>query len=109
MGDPVKTFEVDFQLAIDDWDYSCYNFYIDECPICKTKRANTDKYCSVLECIEEEQGLFSCSECGSEFKILEFDYCREPKEALIELVPLDDAVRYCEKESLKIADKRIES
>jgi len=81
-----QTFEVDFELAVDDWDYSCYNFYIDECPVCKVKRANTLSYCSPYECLKEEGGLFSCSECDSNFKILEYDYCREPKEALVELL-----------------------
>ena len=81
-----QTFEVDFDEEICcDLCLEVVHFHMDECPVCLKKRPGTNQYQSVLDCIEDG-GAFTCEECNSKFKILEYDYFREPKEALIELI-----------------------
>lgn len=83
------TFEVDFDQEVHcDECLEVEHFHIDECPICHVVNAGTDQYCSVHECLDNEDGIFKCEECSSQFQILVYDYCREPKEAVIKLISL---------------------
>ena len=83
-----QRFEVDFDQEICcELCNEVVHFHMDECPVCHETFAATDQYCAVYQCTERG-GAFECEECGTSFKILEFDYDREPKEALIEVVKL---------------------
>jgi len=33
------------------------HFHIDKCPVCNTNHAGTNQFCSVQECIDEEDGI----------------------------------------------------
>ena len=84
-----EMFEVDFhqEFYCDGPDVVHFHFE-DECPACHSHRAGTDQYQGVLDCIADG-GIFSCQECKTKFKILEYEYAgtddRE-KEAVIEKI-----------------------
>ena len=84
-----QRFDVDFFTEFDDWG-ECVHFHFDEeCPACHSRRAGINQFCSPAECVEDDDGVFKCQECDSTFKIIEYDVCREPFEAVIELVKLN--------------------
>ena len=47
------------------------HFHIEECPVCGATSAETNFFGSVSECIDEDEGKFTCGECDSEFQIIE--------------------------------------
>ncbi len=44
------------------------HFHMSECPACHFKYAETDQYCSVNDCIQDNDGKLSCKECGAKFQ-----------------------------------------
>lgn len=82
----MTTFEVSFEeeLCCDSCN-QVIRFYLDQCPVCNKKFALTSEHWSVQECIKNDDGVFSCKNCNSVFKIIKYDYCNEP-EATIELL-----------------------
>ena len=86
-----QRFDVDFFAENDEWDDEgeCIHFHFnDECPACHSRRAGANYFGSPNDCLEDG-GVFKCQECDSTFKIIEYDVCREPFEAVIELVKLN--------------------
>ncbi|MGL5719822.1 MAG: hypothetical protein ACRCYP_03395 [Alphaproteobacteria bacterium] len=82
------TFWVDFDEEIHcDECMEVVHFHFDEeCPVCHTKHAGTDQYCSVMECFQST-GCFFCQSCDSKFKIIQYQYAADtPKDALIQLL-----------------------
>jgi hypothetical protein len=79
-------FEVNFDQELSDQYNEIVHFHFeDECPVCHTKHAGTDQYCSVNECVIGDKGIFSCDSCETKFKILQYDFDNDP-EALIEVL-----------------------
>ena len=61
------------------------HFHIEKCPVCNKKHASTNQFHSVKDCIDSDEGIFTCTNCDSVFKILKYDIDNDP-EAVIQLL-----------------------
>lgn len=66
------------------------HFHIEECPVCGATSAETNFFGSVSECAEEDDGKFTCTECDSEFQIIERYHYGEVGDTLVRLVSTEN-------------------
>lgn len=54
-----------------------------DCPVCRIKNAGTSIYCNIYDAIDDNDLIFECERCNTEFEIIKITYTGKLENKLI--------------------------